>query len=830
MENFIFPFANLDNNSLVNEILLPERNNLILPYHKYKNLVLSNPSVSMLEISPFDLSDETNQTLTRDDINCNYYDHNLFSNTLQSNHVECKVLFNNIRSAPKNFENFKVEVLNHILDKLNILGLCETRLTSATEDECRLDGFSIFTNNKTRRCGGVALLARSTLNCKKIPELSIMKPYLESIFIEHIDRGVKTIYGVIYRRQNTSNDDFLTEMYKMLNNQIIRCSRCIIMGDINYDMFQYDKCHSINDFANLLWASNFLIQTTRPTRVCSTVATLIDHIWSNFEFSNQLNGILMTEHSDHFSPFLLSETDSSSPSSKTTTVIHRNFKHSSEEDVMNVLLTKMESLPETDDVESNYHNFSKVLQESMNECFPYKHAIIKQKTLENSWMTNELLNAIKDKNKLYKKYLKLPITYAEEYKRLRNRVAHLTRDAKREYYNAKFDAAQGNSKKTWGVLNKLLNKKTKNKSHIKEIKTDGETITDPQLICNQLNTYFANIGMTNRRGINQGNRHFREYLQGDFRPFRFTPVTEIEIKNIIKKMKVSGAGSDEISMKLIKDGSEAVVPTLTKILNQSFAAGYYPNDLKKAKITPIFKGGDNSCMENYRQISILNSINKIFEKVVYKQLLHHAVENNIFTPCQYGFLKSVSTQDCILNFLKSVHENISKNNFTIGLFLDFCKAFDVINHEILLEKLEFYGINDTALQWIKSYLTGRTQYTVVNGCSSDPIGITHGVPQGSVLGPLFFLFFINDLPNCSEVLDFSIFADDSNATASSRDLFTLRETVIEELENISQWLLANRIQANLTKSHFLIFMGNRKVDFSLKIPFQGRNLKQKNSY
>ena len=305
-------------------------------------------------------------------------------------------------------------------------------------------------------------------------------------------------------------------------------------------------------------------------------------------------------------------------------------------------------------------------------------------------------------------------------------------------------------------------------------------MTDPKEICNYLNHYFANVGRSIEESCPQSAVHFSQYLRGDFPDFDFTLVTEMDVKKVVKSRRVSGPGSDDVSLRLIKDGIDILAPTITSLINKSLTSGIYPNDLKIAKIIPIFKGGERNKMENYRQISILNAMNKIFEKIVYNQLLDHANQNNIFTPHQFGFLKSMSTQDALLNFLKRINENLDTNKYTFALFLDLAKAFDSLNHEILLEKLKFYGIRNSSLAWVTSYLSNRRQYLVINGHTSSHVEVTHGVPQGSILGPLLFLFFINDFPLCSELMSFTQFADDVNGLLADSDLFALRELAIDE--------------------------------------------------
>ena len=481
------------------------------------------------------------------------------------------------------------------------------------------------------------------------------------------------------------------------------------------------------------------------------------------------------------------------------TFIHRDYNFSDNDKVTQTLQLKLSDLTEEECVSTYYSDLSNILKDSMNECFPYKTTRIKRKKLENPWMTEELRTLINQKNKLYSKFVKSPITYGDEYKSIRNRVSHLIRDRKKQFYTEKFEGVKGDSKGTWKILSQMLN--NQKETNIKELEVDGNIISDPQLICNTINSYFVNIGKSIEDSCGISDTHFSHYLQGEHPNFHLSEVSVDEVSRVIKSMRISGPGTDDISMKILKDGVDIVAPTF---INMSFRTGNYPDELKLAKITPVFKGGDKTKMENYRQISILNAVNKIVEKIVYSKLLKHAKDNNIFTPQQFGFLNSVSTHDALLNFLSSIHSNLTENKYTVAIFLDLAKAFDSLNHNILLEKLKFYGVRGSAYIWVKNYLTNRKQCTVINNVKSSFIEITHGVPQGSVLGPLFFLFFINDFPKCSDLFKLTIFADDTNALISDNCIFRLRELTMTELSCVSRWLLANRIKANHSKTHFLI--------------------------
>jgi len=245
-------------------------------------------------------------------------------------------------------------------------------------------------------------------------------------------------------------------------------------------------------------------------------------------------------------------------------------------------------------------------------------------------------------------------------------------------------------------------------------------------------------------------------------------------------------------------------------VNKSFAEGNVPNLLKIAKVCPIYKAGEATKISNYRPISVLPSFSKIFEKLVYNRLISYLTKFSILYEHQYGFRSSMSTSLAILEMVERITDAIDSNKFSVGIFIDLSKAFDTINHKILLNKLEFYGIRGTALSWFTSYLSNRQQYVLFNGTASPRLPVTCGVPQGSILGPILFLLYINDIVKVSPLLHFILFADDTNIFMSHRDLPTLIRTLNVELKLLSTWFIANKLSLNVDKTHFIIFRGTRK--------------------
>ena len=263
---------------------------------------------------------------------------------------------------------------------------------------------------------------------------------------------------------------------------------------------------------------------------------------------------------------------------------------------------------------------------------------------------------------------------------------------------------------------------------------------------------------------------------------------------------------DGISMELIKFVAHEISTgtPLAHIFNLSIGSGKFPSALKKSRTVPIFKGGDAELCDNYRPISLQSSISKILEKMVATQLISHLELNNLLYEHQYGFLRGKSTEHNLLHVTNEIGKALNEGNFCIGLFLDLRKAFDVCSHEILLMKLEKLGIKDKALEWFKSYLCNRVQHVDIEGNVSSPKNIDISVLQGSILGPILFLCYINDLPNATELLTF-LFADDTSGLIFGKNLQELVQRMNSEINKLANWFRANKMAVNISKTKYIIF-------------------------
>ena len=254
---------------------------------------------------------------------------------------------------------------------------------------------------------------------------------------------------------------------------------------------------------------------------------------------------------------------------------------------------------------------------------------------------------------------------------------------------------------------------------------------------------------------------------------------------LLQSLPNKSTGPYSIPLKILQAIADLIVIPLCHIINTSFTSGVFPDILKIAKVIPLHKGGSTLDPNNFRPISLLSIFDKIIEKLMHKRLYEFLERHNILFEKQFGFRKKNSTVHALMEITEKIKESIDHGKFGYGIFIDLKKAFDTVNHKILLTKLEHYGIRGVILTWFTSYLAGRKQFVSFNGESSDLKEIGCGVPQGSVLGPLLFLLYINDLPNVSEKLNFFLFADDTNIYYESNDLQNLENVINNELKHLS---------------------------------------------
>ena len=294
---------------------------------------------------------------------------------------------------------------------------------------------------------------------------------------------------------------------------------------------------------------------------------------------------------------------------------------------------------------------------------------------------------------------------------------------------------------TWKTISETICKSNSKRKELEKIIVDSNVVTNKREICERFNEFFTNIGPKLAEKNEPGNKKSIDaYLKQ--RVLTTFPFSLVDDKSIIKCISKDSTGHDGLSLKLLKFLSPVLTKPLSLIINQSLVSGIFPTKLKIAKVLPFFKKDDVTFMDNYHPISLLTSISKLFEKVLFDQLYDYFQNNHLFYSSQYGFRKLQSTEFAALELIDKTLKDIDERNISLAIFMDLSKAFDTLVHQILLKKLNYFGIVGNALAWFSSYLTGRQQYVELDGVSSSLLPLSTGVPQRSILGPLLFLIYI----------------------------------------------------------------------------------------
>ena len=341
----------------------------------------------------------------------------------------------------------------------------------------------------------------------------------------------------------------------------------------------------------------------------------------------------------------------------------------------------------------------------------------------------------------------------------------------------------------------------------------------------KFNDFFISVGPNLANKIPNQTKSPLSYL-GDRLPntIFLEPVSDEEVEGIVNNLKNSAPGYDEITASILRFSLPVIRSPLTHILNLSLLEGVFPNELKIANVLPLYKADDDMVFNNYRPVSVLSVLSKVFERIMYNRLISFLESNKILFKNQFGFRKQHSTYMALVLLLYKIVKALENGEYVIGIFLDFSKAFDTVDPNILLKKLEYYGIRGVCLDWFKSYLTVRKQYVTYNGIPSGTKLIQCGVPQGSVLGPLLFLLYINDLPNVCKSADPILFADDTNLFMNGSNLIDLQTEINSELLEISTWLKINKLSLNVSKTHHMIFTTKRKDKPSVALSIEGHSI------
>ena len=461
-----------------------------------------------------------------------------------------------------------------------------------------------------------------------------------------------------------------------------------------------------------------------------------------------------------------------------------------------------------DDVDACYKSFETEITRCFEHSFPYIR-LSRKRARDKKWITKGIKISIKHRNMLYKKWLTTQKDEdAVKYKNYRTTCKQVIEKAEHDYYKALFDNKSHSIKQLWRNLNSTFSlTKNKIRTSVSKITVNDITYTAEKDICNRLNDYFCDVGKNLASGISNQVHDFTKYCHVANNNSMFcAPASTAEILRIILCFKDNKApGPDNIAPKLLKLISTDVLEPLSYIFNLSLSSGQVPQSLKIAKVIPLHKKGDKDKPGNYRPISLLSIFDKVLEKLMFSRLYSFIMQNDILYKYQFGFRKGFSTSLALIELLDTIYYHRDNHDFVIGMFFDLQKAFDTVDHTILLYKLENYGVRGIVLKWFHNYLSNRQQFVSIGNSKSDLHSVTYGVPQGSILGPLLFLLYINDIENSVHNATVKLFADDTNLFVHGKTLREAFDKANDCIILLHDWFCANRLSLSVEKSCYSVF-------------------------
>ena len=732
-----------------------------------------------------------------------------FNFEFKHNENDLRILCLNIRSLNSNFEEL-LAFIGQATKPFDIISLNETFLNSNSNNFYEIPTYAHLTlNRKNGHGGGIRIYYKDHLTVSIKQDLTGEFDTHESIFANVSYSNKSIMFGSIYRAPSKSIENFNAYLSNILfNNQSILDKSCIITGDLNIDYLLCNERESHRNFKEIMNENGFSMQVRDKTR-CSDQSglpvSMLDHIFTNFTNNNYTSVISdKITKSDHLA--IIFSCKFCTPKIKIRKMFY-DFSYNNCIKFQENAASLYENYAiNSNDIDRETDLFIKFNNDLVKRYFPLKVKYISIKRLEMKWINKSILKLIDKKHKLYILYKKNELP-SHVYKAYADLLAILLKSLRRDYYKSKLQETR-DSHKTWSVINEILGRNRKY-NKIKEIVFQGEKITDEVEISSRFCEHFSSVPIVTQNNLNASLNQYDELIPYNATSFTFNQITPIEIQKIIKSLHKKGRN---LPSKFLKIANQYIAPILSSLFNMCLDQGYYPQAFKIARVTPIHKNGDIRDIKNYRPISTLLNLNKILEKLLYYRLNTFLESHNIISDNQYGFRKSRDTQLAALNLINYILPSLSEGQSYAGcVFLDFSKAFDTVSHIKLTQKLERYGIRGMALTLIKSYLTNRSQYVSINGMDSHQMPVEVGVPQGSCLGPLFYLIYSNDLNKLMTNINTVAFADDTTVIEICQSIETLTLKLNLVLSQVLDWSNYNKLALNGTKTKWMLFSNTSNI-------------------
>lgn len=718
-------------------------------------------------------------------------------------------MFINARSLRANEKMDKIKVCLDELRNIDVVCIVETWLEEKETKFFSMEGFVAFHHTrKGQRGGGVTFYINNNIN------IISCEYYGEYVQMVHVKARIKSQLWNLIGVYNPSTESII-ECTDSLDDILIKIgnSQTIIMGDFNMDIGK--PTVKSDQYISKLSMRGYTIMNNEITRPDS--GTVIDHIITNCLTGSMEVFTIPNDISDH------------------NTVIWRlknkdmQGNPRKEYEIRKMDYVKLGSLVKKEleecDLDENVDEISKIIHGSieanLNKAVTTR-VVKRGYTKLNPWATKELADLSTQKLTLCKKMKKHPLNnlFKQEYKKVNKKINDLRHKLKSEYNQTKLEESICKGDSVWKIMKVVAGVTRGLDNKIMNIKYKEQIYNEASDIAEALNDFYVSIGPKLSENIPQvkhGYGSLEDYTISSNTEMELKEVNEAEITEIIKKLSNKHSSPNGISNILVKQIASVITQAVTKMVNRSFEDGIFPEKCKETVVIPIFKTGDREDPGNYRPISILSGISRIMEYAMKPRLEAFLNGINFFYHRQYGFSEKRDANGAIFDLVTRIQSALDRNKMIASIFIDLKKAFDTVDHAILIEKLSKCGIRNNGLKWFKSYLSNRTQRVRLGNIVSPAQYIQCGVPQGSILGPILFTIYINDIGLLPLKGKIQLFADDAVLIYEGQDELKLKEDMIYDMKLLEVWFTVNKLTLNYKKTNYIIFTKPAAPDIDLRL-------------
>jgi len=757
-------------------------------------------------------------------------------------HLNCNSLLNKID-----------EIRKFVLDfKPHVICFSETKIdSSVTNAEIQIDGYSNIRRDRNRHGGGVACYVNNSIHYNERKDFS---GDFENIFIDILlPKTTPILLGVVYRPPKTLNFD------ELLGNSIANSGsfdkqEVYILGDTNYNLLDrknklilkkgYRFSSDDSNYTTPLYLTKKYVELIRtygltqlieePTRITDKTSTLLDHILVNTPSKVVQSGVLNKCISDHDMIYMTRKHQNIRTGQHNTVKIRSMKKYTKELFIQKLSEIQFPDYSIFESINEAYTDFITKFMIAIDSISPLKQVRVKTNT--KPWFDGNILEAIRVRDKLRKKYKKsgLQVDF-DMFKDAQKHAKQLTKTKKCTYVKDQLRANIAKPSKLWKVLKSIgLPSNANNTAKVCLKDKDNALLFEPKETSNIFKDFYENLAQSlvdklptapNKFNLDT-TRVFYERLNISG-SFNLLQVDQAFVLKMLEKTNANKApGIDKLSGIFIKDGASLLAAPLTQLINLSISTSTFPDPFKIAKLVALYKKGCKTDPKNYRPVSLLPLLSKIFEKVVHLQTEKFLSDNNILYKNQSGFRPLHSTETCLTHLSDQILEKCDKGCYTGMILIDLQKAFDTLDHNLLLDKLGLLNFSSNTISWFKSYLSNRTFLVNVESTFSEPADLKCGVPQGSILGPLLFLLYINDLPQAVTDCDVRLYADDTCISYTHKNISEIELRLNANFNNLCDWFVDNKLSIHFgeDKTKSILFSPKNKSNSADPIVIKRHNV------